>query len=247
MGRFETAAEFYRFREPYPTAFFERVAIQLGLGPKTRMLDVACGPGNLAIGFAPFVGSCTAIDIESEMLRVARKDSAHLKIQFLQGPVEKLDSATGAFDFVTVGRAIHWLLRDETLDVFERVISAGGMIAVCNSAATDAECNAWTKGFKDVRRHWSEDHDESRYRPDLDAWFAGSRFQKSDHIEAIGRYGFTIDELIGRALSFSVTSPSVLLQRQPDFQAELRRVLEPFAVAGMIEEELVAKALIFQG
>lgn len=50
MGRFEAPVEFYRYREPYPAAFFEQVAGRLALDRTTRLLDVGCGPGNLALG-----------------------------------------------------------------------------------------------------------------------------------------------------------------------------------------------------
>jgi SAM-dependent methyltransferase len=247
MGRFETAAEFYRFREPYPEGFFETVSQRLGITQRTRMLDVGCGPGNLAIGFAPFVASCTAIDIEPEMLRVARLAAidAGANVQFFQTSIEQFGAAEDSFDFVTIGRALHWLSRETTLAVLERVVVVGGHLAICGSAATDAPVNAWTAKFREIRRRWSSDPDESRYRPDLDAWFASSSFQRVDEITVQQRCRFTIDELIGRGLSFSITSPAVLGPRRAEFEAEIRAVLEPFAVDGVVEEEVMAKAMVF--
>ena len=133
------------------------------------MLDVACGPGNLAIGFAPYVENCLAIDIEPAMLRVAREsaNAAATKIQFVQVAVEDLQADAHSFDFVTVGRALHWLPRDPTLSVLERVVAPGGAIAVCHSAASEVSAIGWTAKFRELRRAWSGDHDESRYRPEL--------------------------------------------------------------------------------
>ena len=63
MGRFASTVEFYaRYREPYPPEFFEKIAEQISLRGDETLLDVGCGPGMLAIGFAPFVGSCTGLD-----------------------------------------------------------------------------------------------------------------------------------------------------------------------------------------
>jgi len=54
MGRFASSVEFYaRYREPYPPAFFKKVAEQIALRGDEFLLDVGCGPGLLAIGFAP--------------------------------------------------------------------------------------------------------------------------------------------------------------------------------------------------
>jgi len=240
MGRFETAAEFYRFREPYPPPLFTTVAGKLALAPQTRMLDVACGPGNLAIGFAPFVGSITAIDIEPEMLRLARQHAS--QIRFLQTPIEELDAEPSSFDFVTIGRALHWLPREATLAVFERILAPNGRIAIC---AAIAETSDWTEKFRELRRAWSNEHDETKYRPNLDDWFAPSRLRQLDQIFVQQTYRFTLDEIIGRALSFSITSPAVLGPRRTEFENALRTTLEPFLKDGLLEEEITGKAIIF--
>jgi predicted RNA methylase len=56
MGRFASTVEFYsRHREPYPTEFFANVAERIALRGNETLLDIGCGPGLLAIGFATFV------------------------------------------------------------------------------------------------------------------------------------------------------------------------------------------------
>ncbi len=248
MGRFETAVEFYRYREPYPQAFFESVAAGVGLTRATRLLDAGCGPGNLVIGFAPFVGSCTAVDREPEMLRAARTAAAQagLAISFIQTGIEDLDCGPASFDLVTIGRALHWLPRQATLNVLERVIAPEGRIAVCGSAASEAEVNAWVPKFKETRRRWASDPDQSRYMVDRDEWFAPSRFRKVKEIAVKHRQRITVAELIGRALSFSITSPAVLGGRRQQFEEEMRAALEPYARGGALEEEVVAKAMVFK-
>ena len=218
----------------------------MGLTRETRLLDIACGPGILAIGFARFVGSATAIDREPEMLRAARAAAADagVAITFMQTAIEDLQGGE-RFDFVTIGRAQHWLPRDKTLGVLERVVAPGGRIAICGSRARGAPVNSWAAKFKEVRNAWASDPDESRYKIDMDAWFAGTRFRRVDDIAVKYRQFVTIPELIGRALSLSITSPAVIGERRPQFEAELRTALEPFAQKGTIEEEVVAKATIF--
>jgi hypothetical protein len=49
-GRFASSVEFYaRYREPYPPAFFMKVAELVGLRGDESLLDIGCGPGLLAI------------------------------------------------------------------------------------------------------------------------------------------------------------------------------------------------------
>ena len=73
MGRFASTVEFYaRYREPYPPEFFKKSAQQIALRGDETLLDVGCGPGLLAIGFAPFVGRCTGLDPEAGMIAAAK-------------------------------------------------------------------------------------------------------------------------------------------------------------------------------
>ncbi len=247
MGRFEAPVEFYRYREPYPAAFFERVVAQLALTRGTRLLDVGCGPGILAIGFAPFVGHSTAIDPEPAMLRAARAAAAraHVQIEFLETSIEQVQCPDGSFDFVTIGRALHWLNRDKAIAVLDRILAPSGRIAICGSPTTEAPINAWAPKFKQVRNDWASERDESRYRPDLDRWFASSRFRKVDDISVPHRHRITVDDLIRRALSYSTTSLAVIGDRRPQFEDAVRTAVEPFAQDGILEEEVAAKATIF--
>jgi MFS family permease len=55
--RFHEAAAYYRGgRAPYPPILIRRVAEIVGLRENHRVLDLGCGPGPLAIGFAYFAG-----------------------------------------------------------------------------------------------------------------------------------------------------------------------------------------------
>ncbi len=247
MGRFETTVDFYRYREPYPPSFFETVADRLALTKQTRLLDVGCGPGSLAIGFAPFVGTTAAVDPERAMLRAARAAAAEAKldITFIQTGIEALDCADGSFDLITIGRALHWFPREAALAVLEHIVAPGGRIAICGSADTDAPVNAWAKRFKEVRSSWAPDFDESRYKLDLDRWFAGSRFRRLEEMRVLHCHRISVSELIRRAISFSITSPAILGDRRPQFEAEIEAAVAPFANAGAVEEELAVTATVF--
>ena len=81
---------------------------------------------------------------------------------------------------------------------------------------------------------------------DMDAWFAPLRFRRMDDIQLEYRHRISVDDLIRRALSLSITSPAVLGARRTAFEAAMRSALEPFAGAdGEIEDNGVAKATVF--
>lgn len=67
-----------------------------------KMLDVACGTGWFAQLMSPFVDSITAIDIDSDMLTIAKKEVGVVEnIQFVQADMLQLESYYQQFDLVT--------------------------------------------------------------------------------------------------------------------------------------------------
>jgi SAM-dependent methyltransferase len=252
VGRFDSTVPFYtRYREPYPASFFREVARREGLqGPpgNARLIDIGCGPGSLAIGFAPYVKSCVGVDIETEMLAAARVEAAKagVHIDLVQAPMEDLPADIGCFQAVTIGRALHWFDREEALAVLEKIVSPNGWIAICGTRTHSAAAQGWEGKFHDVRRAWSSDPDESKYHINIEDWFRGSRFCKTDTIEVTETHPVTILDLIGRALSLSTTSPEVLGDRRPAFETALREALEPLSDAGVFEEHVTAIATILR-
>jgi SAM-dependent methyltransferase len=255
VGRFDSTAPYYtRYREPYPAAFFREVARREGLqGPgailsDTRLIDIGCGPGSLAIGFAPYVRSCVGVDVETEMLEAARVEAARagVHVDLIQARIEDLPAGIGVFQAVTIGRALHWFDRDEALAVLERIVDRDGWIAICGARAFGAAIHGFDGTFHEIRRAWSSNPDESCYHIDFAEWFRGSRFRKVEDVEVTETHQVTIPDLIGRALSMSTTSPEALGERRPAFEAAMREALEPLSTGGMFEEQVTASAMILR-
>ncbi len=77
--RFRVAAAHYRRgRTPSPPLLIRRVAEAVGLRETHRVLDLGCGPGQLAIGFAFFAGEVVGLDPEPEMLAAAQQGAEGL-------------------------------------------------------------------------------------------------------------------------------------------------------------------------
>jgi SAM-dependent methyltransferase len=249
VGRFDSTAPYYaRYREPYPASFFREVARREGLQGHERLIDIGCGPGSLAVGFAPYVRSCVGVDVETEMLEAARVEAARfgVHVDLIQARIEDLPAGIGVFQAVTIGRALHWFDRDEALAVLERIVAESGWIAICGTKAFSAAIHNWEGKFHEIRRAWSSDPDESRYHIDFAEWFRGSRFHKVEDVEVTDTHQVTIPDLIGRALSMSTTSPEVLGERRPAFEAAMRKALEPLASAGIFDEQITAVAMILR-
>jgi SAM-dependent methyltransferase len=248
MGRFASTVEFYaRYREPYPPEFFQRVAEQIGLRGDEALLDIGCGPGMLAVGFAPFVRSCTGLDPEPRMIKAAQDAAAEagLVLPLIHGRIEEF-SITQTYDVITVGRAQHWLERTPTLAVLERILAPdSGRILICRASSVETPETPWVKPYRKVRSAWASGPEEKRYRIHPSEWFADSCFSAVGEISVTERRQVTIADLIGRALSRSNTSPEVVAAGLEKFESEIAVALAPFVQDGVLVEQIVARASIF--
>jgi SAM-dependent methyltransferase len=248
MGRFASTVEFYaRYREPYPPQFFTKVAEQIALRGDETLLDVGCGPGLLAIGFAPFVGRCTGLDPEPLMITAARAAAAEagVAVSLIEGRIEEFP-ITQTYNVVTIGRAQHWLERSATLAVLERILAPdSGRILICRSSSVETPETPWVKPYRKVRSAWASGPEERRYRTNPSEWFADTCFSEVGEISVPERRQVTIADLIGRALSRSNTSPEAVAGGQKQFEAEIAAALEPFVLDGVLVEQIVARASVF--
>jgi SAM-dependent methyltransferase len=121
--------------EPGAVAFIERLA----LAPGTRVLDVACGSGNLSFPAARVGAIVTGLDIALNLIETARKraDAEGLKIEFDEGDAEQLPYADASFDTVVTMFGAMFAPRPETTAAeLLRVCRPGGRIAMANWTPT---------------------------------------------------------------------------------------------------------------
>jgi len=107
----------------------------LGLKPGNRVLDVACGSGNLAIPAARTGARVTGVDIATNLLEQARAraEAEGLTIQFDEGDAESLPYDDAAFDVVITMFGAMFAPRPELVSSeLVRVCESGGLIAMAN-------------------------------------------------------------------------------------------------------------------
>ncbi|HLY86784.1 MAG TPA: methyltransferase domain-containing protein [Gaiellaceae bacterium] len=96
-----SGASYERLAETY-AAIHDRIVAALALKPGTRMLDVACGTGGVALRAARAGADVVGIDISADQLAKARRaaEEEGLEIQFDEGDCEALPYWDGAFQAV---------------------------------------------------------------------------------------------------------------------------------------------------
>ncbi len=105
-----------------------------GLPRGSRVLEVAPGPGYLAIEIARLGGlEVTGLDISRTMVEIARENAARARVEvdFRQGDVCAMPFAGGSFDLVVCQAAFKNFRRPVTaLDEIHRVLREGGRAVI---------------------------------------------------------------------------------------------------------------------
>jgi SAM-dependent methyltransferase len=251
VRRFQSAAAHYCVgRAPYPAALIARTAELLKLDRRDRIMDLGCGPAQLAIAFAPFCGHVLALDPEPAMLALACQAAQGVSsVRVVQGGSEDLGPQLGNFRAAMIGRAFHWMDRHDTLRRFESLLQADGAVVLFGDEAPMVPENAWLRNYKAVLERYSAG-DEDRRRRHSDAFvphvsvLLDSAFNCLEQISVIARHELSLEGLIARALSQSSTSRARLGARADDLVEELRAQAPAWSPNGLFTEVLTSSALI---
>jgi ubiquinone/menaquinone biosynthesis C-methylase UbiE len=242
-------AYYDRYRLGYPQRLLARVSALAGLAPGDPVLDLGTGTGMLAIGFAQLGMAVTALDPEPEMLAAAAEQAmaAGVTVDFRPGGSADLSPGMGPFRLVTMGRSFHWMDRAATLAMLDKIIAPRGGVALFHDAHPPVEENGWFKTLCTMQDRFGRARaphiaerrgGHRRYEPFLFA----SAFTELDGLSVTLRRPLTLDDIVGRAFSMSVTSPEKLGARAEEFAGELRQALRELSPDGTFIEvvELVA-------
>ena len=121
------------------------------ISPGQHVLDVACGPGNLAAVAARHGATAHGLDFSAEMVGIAR--SIHPDIVVTEGDAEALPYPDGTFHAVVSSFGIHHVPRPElALAECKRVLKPDGRVAF-TVWATSEENIAWALVFDAIARH----------------------------------------------------------------------------------------------
>jgi SAM-dependent methyltransferase len=113
----------------------EAFVSQLAIPPAAKVLDVACGTGNLAIPLARRGAMVTGVDIAPNLLVQGRERAAaeNLAVTFDEGDAEKLPYPDRSFDAVVTMFGAMFAPRPELVAAeLARVLRPGGLLAMAN-------------------------------------------------------------------------------------------------------------------
>jgi SAM-dependent methyltransferase len=249
--RFTAAAKHYLAGRPaYAKGLISWVVKELRLGAKDAVMDLGCGPGTLAMLFAPFVRSVLAVDPSAEMLEVARHAANGAgNVLFKFGSSFDLSPDLGTFKLVTIGRAFHWMDRPDTLQRLDAMVEREGAVALFSDSHPKHRDNAWVEPFQRI----IDDHaaaDVQRARrcsadwPSDEEILLDSPFARLERVSIIEKRALPAEHLVERALSISAINEAGLGGKMQHLIDDIQQLSSRFSLGGVISEVIETNALI---
>ena len=112
-----------------------------GADDRSRLLDVACGPGFLTMAFAARCRHAVGLDATEPFLAMARAEAEHRglrNVEFRSGNAEQLPFDAGAFDVISCRAAFHHFARPErVLAEMIRVAAPHGRLLIVDMTSSE--------------------------------------------------------------------------------------------------------------
>lgn len=128
------AQDYARFRAGFPPRFFEHL-IGMGLGKRDQqVVDMGCGTGTLALGFALRGAQVTAVDPAHAMVAMTQQlaQARGLNIRTRLGRAETFTTSPPGADLITCGQCWHWFDRPRAAVQLIKALAPGGALVICH-------------------------------------------------------------------------------------------------------------------
>jgi SAM-dependent methyltransferase len=235
-----TAAAYERYRLPYPAAMTADLARRAQVSGRGRLLDLACGTGQLAFALRPWFAEVWAVDQEPDMIEVVRAKAAAAQAPNFRPVVssaETLGAPPEYFELTVVGNAFHRLDRDLAASRIFSWLQPAGHVALCWSSQPWAGEQGWQRALAAALDRWKAALGVEHRIP---AGWAEARSRRPDSVvlrdagfELAGSHEFaiqhrwTLPELAGLIRSTSFLPAAVLGDQAAAFDADLAASLGP--------------------
>jgi ubiquinone/menaquinone biosynthesis C-methylase UbiE len=244
-------ARFYdEYRVAYPDRLLEDLRVRARVTGAGRLLDLACGTGQITFGLGSSFAEVWAVDQEPEAVEFARVKALSLgvdNVRWIAGRAEDVD-VDGYFELVAIGNAFHRLQRRVVAESAMRWLVSGGHLALLWSNSPWDGRLVWQRVLAGTVDHWTRKVEATERVPaNLDKHLA-----EEPHTNVLTSAGFTIlgefdfefpydwsvEQLTGFMYSTSVLSQPVLGRHVQAFERDLRERLLAVEPEGIFREDI---------
>lgn len=248
-GLYEGTSTYYdRFRRPYPQELFDDLYTRLPVSGEGRLLDLACGTGQIALPMRDVFREVVAIDAEFEAIAFAAEKASRLdppRVRWIVGTAES-PPVRGSFELIAIGTAFHRLDRPRVARRARELVSDRGALALLWSPVPSDGDQPWQRELAQIIADWV-DHSTGSGRlpagwqealvalPDRQV-LENAGFRYSGRFEFEREDTWTVESLIGFMYSTSILSRDALGGSTDEFEADVQRRLRPFLTQGTFDQ-----------
>jgi ubiquinone/menaquinone biosynthesis C-methylase UbiE len=244
-------ARFYdEFRVAYPQGLLDDLRVRARITGAGRLLDLACGTGQITFGLASSFAEVWAVDQEPEAVEFARAKALRLgvdNVRWISGRAEDVD-ADGSIELVAIGNAFHRLQRRAIAESAMRWLAAGGYLALLWSNSPWDGSLVWQRVMADTLHHWTREAAATERVPaNLSQHLteaphtnvlASAGFAIVGEFEFETPYEWSVEKLTGFMYSTSILSQQALGRNVRAFESDLRERLLAVEPEGVFREEI---------
>jgi SAM-dependent methyltransferase len=234
---FRGAAQDYdRFRLRYPQALTDGLARQCGADGSGRLLDLACGTGQLTFALHDRFAETWAVDQEPDMVTVVREKAEAAGIDTIRAQAsaaEDLAAPGEWFDLVAIGSAFHRLPRTKVAERILGWLKPGGYLALVWAGGPTNGDAPWQQALSAAMGRWQARTGERvpadwardrAARPDL-VILGDAGFTSAGRQELLVSHEWTAESVTGYLFGTSVLTRAALGEAAGEFEADIRREL----------------------
>lgn len=247
-GAFIGTAEVYaKYRPPYPRRLLNDLLEHAG-GARALLVDLATGPGRVALDLADAFDHVIAIDLEPEMIDLARRRATERGIENIEWQVARAEDvalAPGIVDLVTIGEAFHRLDQAHVARLALGWLRPGGCLATMGANERFTGDQPWERTLSAVCDRWMDrafpegwglvmpgqaPGPEAREQVLRDAGFSMVEVHEFDVPLELA-----FEDIIGHLESTSTCSRRALKGGFDEFAADLRAAIDPDGTGRFVE------------
>ncbi len=129
--------DYAAYRPGFPASFYRRIDAMARI-EGSRALDLATGPGTVALELAARGSSVVGIDVAAGQvaaaIRMAKQRELEHQTEFRVAGAEDTGLDAGSFDLVTAGQCWHWFDSGAAMAEARRVLRPGGVLVIAHNS-----------------------------------------------------------------------------------------------------------------
>lgn len=242
-----TAVFYDRYRPPYPAALLADLIGRLPVSGGGRLVDLACGTGQVTLPLAHYFAEVVAIDQEEEMVTYGRARAEAAEVTNVRWVVASAETVEleGPVELVTVGNAFHRLQRPAVAErAFSWLAQGGGLALLWGDILARGDA-AWQQAMGGLFEDWmvrlgATDRLPGRWEAAMDRHsheqvLTDAGFDYVGKFEFVAEQTWTVESLTGLVYSTSFLNREALGGQVGAFETELSALLRSFEPEGVFE------------